>query len=629
MRSHVLAAFLALVPVSVPALAWAELSPEQALEVRTIVETGLASAEDQVLSWALRAAALLDDDALFEAVATQLASATPAVRIAAATALLAADQNVREAQPVIVTELATGDASTRSLLLERMLGQLDGDVQVDIVNEAIEAAADNDVFNQIVSFLARRAEGDLYEILMGATEWSPERRTIVANRVGAARRPQGVAVAQEFMDSDDAAVRLQGAEIAMAIDSTEARTALAGLLGDSDAAISQRVGFHLARFGNVDALGAVRALAANTEMPEELRMEALALLRDEAASLYSFAELEALRDEPGRSAAFVTRVHEVMGATQSAEALEYLRGRVDGMFAEERLDGFSGLGYAGDTMLVDSLASTVGSGGEQLLRLRAAEALGNVGGDAAAQALGALLPLERDAAVRLQIVRSLGNTGSSFANQALANELSREDSTIATEVLAGLRKLQAIDMAFQVENAATAFRDPNVRWQATITLAYLDPAAGRIRLLQALSRPPEGFYTDIEPLPQDLRDEIDVALLGHQDTAVREAALFRVLGRTDGGYSVLRAMLEGSAQPEVRREAIALVTSRLLPEDRDILISLTNDTDRSVRMQAWGALADMADPANEAMFADYLDHADLLLRMVGAYGVLRSGVAAE
>ena len=178
-------------------------------------------------------------------------------------------------------------------------------------------------------------------------------------------------------------------------------------------------------------------------------------------------------------------------------------------------------------------------------------------------------------------------------------------------------------IASQVENTANSYRDPEIRWLATVVLTTLDPELGRIRLLQALDRPPEGFYDDMAGFPESLLQEVDETLLTHSDTEVREAALLRVMRRPDGGLSVLRSMVEDATTADVRRQAIATVVANGLPEDADIFRSLTEDSDRSIRMQGYTAMAELGDPGNEEYFRAYLDLPDPALRMLASYALLR------
>jgi hypothetical protein len=102
----------------------------------------------------------------------------------------------------------------------------------------------------------------------------------------------------------------------------------------------------------------------------------------------------------------------------------------------------------------------------------------------------------------------------------------------------------------------------------------------------------------------------------------------RVIGQPDGGYAVLRPLLDGQIAPEVRREAIAVVTSARLATDAELFVRLSNDTDRTVRLQGLATLAELGDPANEEFFRGYMNHADLALRMVANYAILRMSQTA-
>lgn len=618
-----LAAVAASICLAAPAAASAELTPELLGELQPIVETGLASEDVAVQSWAVRAAALIGDAAFVDAITGALANANPPVRLAAAQALIRAGVSVPEARQVLVTEMLEGDAATRGLVMNNILLHLGEDTRIGVLDAVLSQAADAGVLREVVAHIAQRGEGAVHALLerSGGIEDGETRAVYVAEVIRAAR-PEGVAVAGALLASSDAATRLEGAEVAFAINTVEARALLEPLLDSPDAALAQRVGFHLARYGNARALSRAAELARNTEMPEDLRMSALALLRDNGPQLLSWDELRAMIAEEGRSVAFQTRVYEAAGATRDSAALQAIRAKLDGLFADERLFGISGYGYSGQVDAVDTFREIVSGSGDLALRLRAAEALGNIGGDYAAQALVDALRAERVDEVKVAIVSALGHTGSALAPQAIANTFALQNDAISLAAIEALAVLGDATVAHQVENAAIGARSPAVRWEATVLLTLLDPALGRIRLLQALDRPPEGFLDDIATLPPAVQDEVDVRLLQHSDQRIRETALFRVMRAEDRGYSVLRPLVQSATSPDVRRQAIAVVTARAGADDAEVFEALASDTDRSIRLQGFAALASLGDPANEEQFRGYLNHADVALRMIATFGLL-------
>jgi HEAT repeat protein len=185
-----------------------------------------------------------------------------------------------------------------------------------------------------------------------------------------------------------------------------------------------------------------------------------------------------------------------------------------------------------------------------------------------------------------------------------------------------MNRLGNTSIARQVESVATTNRDPGVRWRATVVMAGLSPDIGNVRLMQALSRPPEGFLADIAHLSPDVLREIDEMLLTHADQQIRSDALFRVLGRADGGYSVLRPILEGRSAPEVRAQALAVVAAQRRIEDAPLFRQLTEDPDRTTRLRALMTLAELGDPAQTEFFEEYVGHADATLRLLAAWALL-------
>jgi HEAT repeat protein len=609
--------------LAAPSPAHAEPTPELVEELRPLVETGLASDDVSVRSWAVRAASLTGERAHIDAVVADLENANAPVRIAAATALIDLDQNREEAEEALVRELVEGDAQSRDVILSRILVQADEDTRLRVLRAALRATSPADVHGHIVRHIAQRGDEPSVALLNRAAELddAEQRRTWV-DAVVRANRPVGLGVARALIGTRDATKRLEGAEIAFALDTLAAREVLTPLLDADDPELAQRVGLHLARHGNVEALSRVKELALNAEMPEADRMEAMAVLRDRGAQLVSWEELQGVLAEEGRTPAFVTRTWELAGATRDPEAISAIRGLLDGLFADQRMLGIAGYGYSGQADGVAVFSEVLGGSGDGALRERAAEALGNLGGDAAAQALIEALRRERVDAIKVAIVRALGKTESPSAALPLANALALQHEEIALAALEGIRKLGDTTVSRQVESAALSFRSHDVRWKATIVLTHLDPEVGRIRLLQALDRPPQGFLDDLAGLPEGLRADIDRRLLEHSDPTLREPALFRAMAAPDGGYAVLRPMVERAGAPDVRRQGISVVTAAGLPEDAALFEALTADADRSIRLQGFGALARLGDPEREEFFRGYLNHADVALRMIAAYALL-------
>jgi HEAT repeat protein len=606
------------------ATASAEVPEELLTELQPMVETGLASDDVAVQSWAIQAAALTGQEPMIDAIVGALDNTNPPVRIAAATSLIRLEEEEAAARAVLVMELLEGDAGVRGLILNSILYQLGDEVRRDVLDEVLDTTIDESVIQTIVSHIAQRGDGEIHELLERAAELDdPAARAPYISHVSRAARPIGVRVAEALLDSSDAVRRLEGAEIAFAVNNLEARQLLERILDSDDAALAQRAGFHLARYGNAVALGKTSDLARNTEMDESLRMDAIALLRDNGAQLVSWADIQVMLAEEGRSVEFQTRVYELAGATRDPEALEHLRGLLDGLFADERLSGIAGYGYAGQDDAVATLAEIVGGAGDQLLRLRAAAALGHLGTDLAADALMTALRAERVAEVKVAIVSALGTTASTVAPMAVAQTLALQNTELSLAALDALEALGSSEVAPQVESAAVGARSPEVRWRATVVLTRLDPELGQIRLIQALDRPPEGFLDELQGLPDSILDAVDNRLLMHADTVIREAALFRVMRRPDRGYAVLQPLVESAGSPDVRRQAISVVTAAGLPEDADIFVGLTSDTDRSMRLQGFAALAHLGETDREEFFRGYLNHADVALRLIATYGIMR------
>ncbi len=623
MKNVVLRLSFALLLGGVASSAWAEVPDELMEQVRPVIDETLASEDAGTRAWAVRAAGLTGERDLRDTVVAALEDANPPVRIAAAMALLQMEYHERDAQQRLTTEILEGDNAARTLILERLLPLLDEDVREVILRGALDGSTGNEMTGQIVGYIARRESGDIYGLLNRvATISDAGGRAPYLSALRRSGREEVLSVAARLIATDDPAIQADGASLAFDFDSTDALDTLAPLIDATDAALAQRVGFYLARHGNTGALGQVAGLATNGEIEEDLRMDALALLRDNAPAELSLETLQELAEEAGRSREFKVRVHQVIGAQRTEGAREYLNGLLDSAFAADRVFGLAGIGWTGDMTAIPALRETMESHGEAFLRMAAATALGALGGDDAAAVLLTALRTERSPELKIAMVEALGHTGSSTVPQTLAYEFAARDDDMTRAVLLALQELGFSDVAPQIEQIATSYRNPEIRWLATTVLVRLDPDAGRIRLLQSLDRLPDDFMDDLEGLPQSLLDEVNVALLSHADPAVRDAALMRVMQRPDQGLSILREMVTGST-PEVRRRAISLVVANDSPDDVEIFQELIRDTDRGTRMQGYSALAELGDTANQDYFDDYLEHPEPVLRALSAYAILR------
>jgi HEAT repeat protein len=233
------------------------------------------------------------------------------------------------------------------------------------------------------------------------------------------------------------------------------------------------------------------------------------------------------------------------------------------------------------------------------------------------------LRAERVEEVKIAIVTALGEAGSAAAAMANAPTYALQNTALSLAALDAIEELGSSSVAPQVESAVVGARSPEVRWRATVVLTRLDPDLGRIRLIQALDRPPEGFLEQLVGLPDSILDAVDNRLLMHADTRIRESALFRVMRRPDRGYAVLQPLVDDAGSPDVRRQAISVVTAAGLAEDAETFVGLTSDTDRSIRLQGFAALAQLGEPEREEFFRGYLNHADVALRLIATYGILK------
>ncbi len=604
-----------------------KLSPAAAreAELTPAVQTGLASTDVSAQSWAIRAGARLKDKTVQTAVIDGLKNTNGPVRLAAALAVLDSKNGgkARDAQAIFVNEIATGDAATRMLIMDRLLLRLNENDRASVLDRALKAATDANIKGQIINHLARRTEPKLFGLLdrfVGMNDAAE--RALYINEIRRLARPNALRFVQALVKSKDAAKQKEGAELAIALNTAESRAALEPLLKSSDAALAQRIGFHLAQYGSPAAGILVRDLALNESADLSLRLQSMALIRDNVRGAIDFDKFKALLDDPTRSPEFVKAVYEVLGAARNGASVALLDKLYAGNFAAEIELALYGYAYSGRQELVASLQKEVEGFGSTAMRIAAVQGLGHIGGEAATKALLFQLRKERVMEVKLAIVRALGDTQLAIAAEPITYLFAEQNEALSLAAIDALVKLGSNNVSVQVESLINQARSPKVKWAATIALVKLDPAIGRIRLLSALERPPESFLEDIKPLSDALRNEVDENLVQSPDQLLADAALFRIMKREDGGYSVLRDYVAGAPSATLRKQAIAVVTAAGKPEDADAFKKLSEQADRSIRLLGFAALADLADPANEAYFRGYINHADEAMRCIAAYALL-------
>ena len=604
-----------------------KLSPAAAreAELTPAVQTGLASTDASAQSWAIRAGARLKDRTIQTAVVNGLTNTNGPVRLAAALAVLDSKNGgkARDAQAVFVNEIATGDAATRMLIMDRLLLRLSENDRASVLDRALKAATDANIKGQIINHLARRTEPKLFGLLDRFVAMNDAaERALYLNEIRRLARPNALRFVQALVKSKDAAKQKEGADLAIALNTAESRAALEPLLKSSDAALAQRIGFHLAQYGSPAAGILVRDLALNESADIALRLQSMALIRDNVRSAIDFDKFKALLDDKTRSTEFVKAVYEVLGAARNGASVALLDGLYAGNFAAEIELALYGYAYSGRQELVASLQKEVEGFGSTAMRTAAVQGLGHIGGEAATKALLFQLRKERVLEVKLAIVQALGDTQLAIAAEPLTYLFAEQNEQLSLAAINALVKLGSNNVSVQVESLINQARSPKVKWAATIALVKLDPAIGRIRLLSALERPPETFLEDIKPLPVELRNEVDENLVQSPDQLLADAALFRIMKREDGGYSVLRDYVAGAPSATLRKQAIAVVTAAGKPEDADAFKKLSEQADRSIRLLGFAALADLADPANETYFRGYINHADEAMRCIAAYALL-------
>ena len=190
--------------LSLPFVATAEPSEELTAELMPAIETGLASEDVAVRSWAIQAAALLQGDDATDALVADLENVNMPVQLAAARALIGLGEEEDEAEATLVRAILEGDAQTRGLVLGNILFQVGEDVRLSVLRDALSQVSDATVHRVLVDHIAQRGEGDLYALLFRVSDIDDaETRAIYTSAVTRAGRAEGVAIARELLDARD------------------------------------------------------------------------------------------------------------------------------------------------------------------------------------------------------------------------------------------------------------------------------------------------------------------------------------------------------------------------------------------------------------------------------------------
>lgn len=592
--------------------------------IEAALEAAEASEDQLIRAWGLRAYSETSRPD-WGRVAGGLDDAQPSVRLAAAEALLWKNQRVTQAQGAVADVFSSEDATTRRQIIEVTLPSVSERQRIAIYRSLL-ALDDDAAWSQVIQHLARRASGAEHGLVQElATGRDAERGRTAGQAIAAAGRQEGMATLRALVASSDSDQRATALDLARSIGTADARQAIMPLLNGGDE-LAQRVGAYLAPYGVAEALSLVAALAKNTDASDEARAAALNLLNSERQALFSWDELSEMLEEAGRSAEFQRALWEATGVSNAPEAREHLMRGLDSTFAQDRVLAFHAAGFTGDAALVPMLAQGIAARGAHAIRSAAVVALGRIGGDEAAEILTTNLRVEREPEVRIAFIEALGMSGSAVATQPIIFEFAQRNDDSARAGLVALERIANPEAARQVETVSETWRSTDIRWQAALVLFRLDPRLGRIRILQLLERPVQGFEEDIEELPAELRAEIDDLLLAHSQTDVRESALRRVRAREDGGWAALRSYAAGAPTPDVRRAAIQVVTEQARAEDRELLETLAGSRDRQNRHLAYRALASLEDADLEDFWHSRLEDTDHVVRLIAAWALLRMGL---
>lgn len=603
----------------------AQVPTELVDELRPVVDEALASDNAEARAWALRSLALLGGRDVRTTLTDHQDNADLMVRVFAGLGLVQQDRN--EGREILATELASSGPSSRQRILNRWIRHLSADDQHDILEEVIESTTDSDVLTDVIWYVVRYGQGEVFELLLELTDDShTNEREVILEALAATNRTEAMDLASELAGSREVADRLFAASIADSVGTEDGRRLLESLLEDDDSTVSMAAAISLAPRGVTQAYDVLLAFAQTAEPTE--RIAALEAIRNGNPTMVIYDTLISMLEQ-ATDVSEQRLLWETLAATGSDQAFDTLSTMATGDIFDDRIMGVAGLGYSGREAAVTILGDVLLGGSGPDLRSLAAEALGNLGLQAAAEPLLEALDRERGGEVKVAVVAALAHTPSDDVMWPLAFLLTSDDADVVTAALDSLGALGATTVASQVENTALTYRDENVRWHATLVLFALDPEVGQIRLMQALDRPPEGFMSDIDGLPEGPRLEAYSRLLGHSDPDIRLMAATRVRNLPGEGLDMFRELVDPTTQSDMRQYAVALLTANRDPIDLEIFTGLMDSSHQVMRSQSIEAVAELAMPETEELLRGLLDSTDLERRAMAVYGLWNIGLAGD
>lgn len=585
-------------------------------ELSATVDEALGAEVAEARAWALRARALLGERASRQLLLDNSQNTDLLVRIFCGLGL--AEMGRPEGLEILAEETVAAGAASRQRILDRYLRHLPERQQVTVLTEVLTRMEDPQGLADVLRWIARNGEGAVYQLLAGATRLEEDTAELYLQAVLSTPRPEAIELARSLAGSSLANLRRGAVEVAQMVGGEQGQAMLEELLASPSPETAEAAAFALAPLGVSAAYTTLLEVAQNPE--STTRVQALEAIRDGNPSLLRLETLSFMVTGE-QDLTLRRRIYEALGATGSDQAYQELEAMLSRDIYEQRLDAIAGLGYTHRASAVPLLAEVLLGGGGPELRRLAAEALGHLGIESAAEPLLTALNRERGGEVMLAVVRALGFCRSPEAVWPVAFLLSNSDDAVVLAALDTLEALDASSVASQVETTATSHRSPEVRWQATLALLSLDPQVGQIRLMQAIERPPEGFMAAIERLPQGLRMDLYRRLLRQANPDVRALTASRLLAMREQGLPLLTEMIDPASPSDMRQLAVSLVTARRDPQDLSLFLELAETSQQEMRNQALQAIVELASPDCEPMLRSLLESPDLVRRVMAVYGL--------
>ncbi len=607
-----------------PSVASAKISKELRAELTEHVERHSKSEDIEARRAAILTRAILEGKKSIKAIRPMLEDPDPRVRLVAAVALV--DAGDRKASERLYKEL--NEVNDVVGALRGTVSLLGDKAEAKLIDKYLTKAAPeraSEVYRYLVS-----QRGPLFDVAVKrARSKKPEDRRAVGRALIASSRERVVPIiASMIKDKKNAAVRLEGVRLAIAIhpfkdDSASLATLLKGALSDPAEDVRLAAALELT---SRDVVSGVRVLAkvaaAQKETPKKLELLKLVIqagVRGVPIDKAS-AKLFPLPEDRGDLAVESARLHALSGDKALLEKSVALF--TDFTDYDGRIYAAKVLGYTRSRAAAAELAKGLFEGSPQMRRL-SARGLAVAAVPDSLPALKKALQRERDDEVLTSAVEAVGKIKSAESMQALRLLVTRASKDLKPTLIAALVRQEDAGAVATLKLLKRDL-DEGIRWSASLAILELDEKEGRAALAGFTKGAPAGFIADVVALPPKARASALDVLLTKSSPSTRSAVLSHMMNRPAVYKDVLVALLsKPSTNAEERERLLPTINGLNGSENTAAIEQVARSKSNALSLRQTAAWTVVRYPAKgmEATLRGYLASDEPSIQAIGMYGL--------